>query len=212
MDGIIECLARGPRLTPLGNVDAAAPLLVLGWCDCVLRFGCERFSEIPDSLGEGVAVEHRRQESEVEGGEETAAWRPVELLTLEHVDLDEPFAPDPDFLDAEFFVDLKFVDAASRPFDFDRQLRPIAGLRSEDVALIRFGAPLLLLFLQGPAADRGDFHASFDTPGLQQMSDERLDQLVIPGRTQDLELPFEIGDARSRFVATNLEQALVVVP
>src|SRR6267142_2266334 len=116
----------------------------------VLRSRCERFSEIADGLGEGVAVEHRGQESEVEVGEETAAWRAFELLTLEHVDLDDSFAPDPDFVDAEFLVDLQLVDAASRPFDFDRQLRPIAALRSEDVALVRFGAPLLFLFLQSP--------------------------------------------------------------
>src|SRR4029079_11307104 len=124
----------------------------------------------------------------------------------------DPPAPVPHFLDAELAVDLQLVNPALRPFDFDRQLRPISRLRAEDVAFVSLGAAPLALSLQRPTAERRPFDPSIRAPRFEEASDGRFDGLMILRRTHDLDFPLQIADAWGGVVAADLEQTLVVVP
>src|ERR1051326_1127062 len=76
----------------------------------------ERFSEVAYRLRERVAIEHRREQLDIQIGQHAAAVRADERSVCEDVDLDDSFEPVPDLVDAELAVDLQPVDAAAGPF------------------------------------------------------------------------------------------------
>src|SRR6266498_916779 len=172
----------------------------------------ERLSEIAHGLGERVAIEHRSEQFDVEVWKEPTALRSAKRSLRENVDFNDSFAPVPDFLDAQFAVDLQLVDAAPCPLDFDRELWAFPRLRSKDIALIGFGGALVLFSRQRPTAERPHFDATIDAPRVAKVSDVRLDLLMILRRTHDLDFPLQIADAGRRVIATNVEQVLVVFP
>src|SRR5690606_32467303 len=108
----------------------------------------------------------------------------------------------------------ELVDTARRPNDFDGEVRPALGsrIRTENVALVRFRAALVLLALQRPGTERRELHAPLQAPSVDKTTDERLDPLVRVRRAHDLERAFEVRQARHRAVAANLEQPEVVGP
>ena len=124
-----------------------------------------------------------------------------ELPTAQDVNLDDALAPVPHLFDTEFFSDRQLVDAAVRPFHLDGEVRPLPIFLAEDVALVGLRSAPFPFFPDRPTADRFELNPAIGTPRLEQAADARLDDLVIAGRTEDLDFPLEIADPGSGVIA-----------
>src|SRR5438105_14611268 len=139
----------------------------------------ERFSEIAHGLREGVAIKYGSQQCDVEVWEELTLLRSGKHPFRENVDFDGSFAPVPDLVDAELPVDFQFVDAASCPLDFDRELWAFPRLRPKRIALAGFGGTFVLFSRQRPSVKQPHFDATIHAPRCEDVAQLCLDLLII---------------------------------
>src|SRR5690606_19173910 len=176
--------------------------------------GAQRRSVFPDRLARRRPVEEDRELLEVDARQYLAPLDGFIGSAAQDVSSNTAALPIPDLADAQRAVHVELVDSARRPDVLAGEVRSALAFEigAEHVALVRLRTALVLLVLQRPGTVRREIHITLQAPDFDEPPDIRLDQLVRERRAHDLESAFQIGKARDRAVAANLEQPEVVGP
>jgi hypothetical protein len=119
-------------------------------------FDVQSLAERPYGLHRRGSIQERAEQADIEIGKQRASIDNLVALPAEHMDLDPPIFPEPDFTDTKATVDLELVEATRRPDDLDGEVRKLFALvAADDIALVRLDAALLGCTLERPGAIGG---------------------------------------------------------
>src|SRR6266508_389674 len=168
----------------------------------------KRFAELPYGLRLVLASRELSHAHEVELGQDLASGEALVCIGPERVDFDLPIVPDPEFTNAERFIDFELVQSATRPDDLDGEVRKLFRT-SELVAFVGLHPSFVGLALQGHRSETVEVEPSFLAVSLEEAREKRLDGFVAARWAHQLELSFEVRHSHTRSVAANGEEGFV---